>query len=180
MFDYEIQNSFSIRVRSIDNGGLSFQKAFTLTINNTNDAPTAISLSSPSVNENQIIGTTVTTINTTDADAGQTFTYTLVSGLGATNNSLFSISGNQLRTNTIFNYEQQSIFKIRLQTNDGNGGIYTDTFTINVLNTNDAPSNITLSNATISENRLPNSTVGNLSSTDEDLSDIFSFKVHTF
>jgi len=43
------------------------------------------------------------------------------------------------------------------------------------LNTNDAPSNITLSNATISENRLPNSTVGNLSSTDEDLSDIFSY-----
>ena len=175
IFDFETKNSYSIRMNTNDGNGGNYQQAFTVSISNSNDAPTAISLSSPSVNENQVIGSTVTNINTTDVDAGQTFTYTLVSGVGSTNNSLFSIVGNQLRTNTIFNFEQQSIYKIRLQTNDGNGGTYTDTFTINILNANDAPSNITLSNATISENRLPNSTVGNLSSTDEDVSNQFTY-----
>ncbi|MDD2780557.1 hypothetical protein, partial [Sulfuricurvum sp.] len=69
-----------------------------------NTAPTNISLSSTSVAENSASGTAVGTFTTTDT-AGNTHTYTLVAGTGSTDNTSFTISGNQLKTNAIFNYE---------------------------------------------------------------------------
>ena len=55
-----------------------------------------------SVPENQVVGTTVGLLTTTDPDAGNTFTLTLVGGTGATDNASFSISGNQLQTAAVF------------------------------------------------------------------------------
>ncbi len=175
ILNFELQNSFSIRVSSTDNGGLSFQKVFTITVNDSNDAPTGINLTASSISENQPIGTTVATINTVDADAGQTFTYALVAGAGSTNNSLFSIQNGLLKTNTIFNYELKQNYTIRIQTNDGNGGTFTDTFNITVLNANDAPTNITMSNLNVTENKAIGSFVGSFTTTDEDTSDMFSY-----
>ena len=40
-FDFESKSSYSIRVRSTDQGGLSVEKVFTITVVNTNDAPIA-------------------------------------------------------------------------------------------------------------------------------------------
>ena len=39
VFDFETQNSYSIRVRSTDQGGLYVEKAFIITVSNVNDAP---------------------------------------------------------------------------------------------------------------------------------------------
>ena len=58
-FDYEVKNSYSIRVRATDSGGLTYEQAFTITVTNINEAPAAIQLSSTSVSENQPAGTTV-------------------------------------------------------------------------------------------------------------------------
>ena len=69
-------------------------------INRTNSAPTNISLSPSSVNENVATGTTIGALSTTDSDSGDTHTYTLVSGTGDTDNTSFSISGANLLTNT--------------------------------------------------------------------------------
>ena len=58
VFDYETKTSYSIRVRTTDQGGLYYEEAFTITVTNVNEtAPTDISLSSSSVAENQAIGT---------------------------------------------------------------------------------------------------------------------------
>src|SRR5262249_40945528 len=38
-FDYEARSSYSIRVRTTDKGELSFEKAFTITIGDVNEAP---------------------------------------------------------------------------------------------------------------------------------------------
>ena len=38
-FNYEVKNSYSIRVRTTDAGGLTFDKIFTISVTNTNDAP---------------------------------------------------------------------------------------------------------------------------------------------
>lgn len=88
------------------------------------------------------------------------FLYALVPGIGATNNQQFLISGNQLRTNTNLNYEQQNSYSIRVQTSDGNGGTYSKAIIIHIVNVNDAPTLISLSNATIKENASTNSLVG--------------------
>ena len=167
--NFELQNSFSIRVQSTDNGALSFQKVFTITVNDSNDLPTGLTLSTLSVNENMPVGTNIGTLNTIDADAGQSFTYALVGGAGSTDNNQFSIQGSLLKTNAVFNFENKSTYKIRIQTNDGNGGTFTDTFNIAVLNVNDLPTNILLSNNNATENRNINTLIGTLTTTDEDV-----------
>src|SRR2546423_15030271 len=62
-----------------------------------NSAPTDISLSNSSIDENQPSGTTVGTFTTTDPDSGDTHTYSLEnSGCGGgpfPDNSSFSIGG---------------------------------------------------------------------------------------
>ncbi|WP_229833604.1 Ig-like domain-containing protein, partial [Alishewanella longhuensis] len=62
-----------------------------------NNAPTDISLSANTLNQSAAANTVVGTLSSTDADGGDSHTYTLVAGAGSTDNALFNISGNQLR-----------------------------------------------------------------------------------
>ncbi|MEN6494052.1 MAG: SdrD B-like domain-containing protein, partial [Thermoguttaceae bacterium] len=88
-----------------------------------NYAPTDIGLSATSVLENRPSGTTVGTFTTTDPNGAGTFTYSLVSGTGSTDNAQFTIVGNELRTAASFNYETKSSYSIRVRTTDS-GGLY--------------------------------------------------------
>ena len=97
-----------------------------------NSAPTNISLSSSSVNENVSIGTTLGALLSTDSDSGDTHTYTLVSGTGDTDNASFTISGANLLTNTALDYETKNSYSIVVQTSDGTA-TYSKTFAISVI-----------------------------------------------
>ncbi|MDV6345453.1 DUF4347 domain-containing protein, partial [Nitrosomonas sp. Is37] len=44
--DYEIKNSYSIRIETTDTGGLSFEKTLTISIDNVNEAPTGTATAS--------------------------------------------------------------------------------------------------------------------------------------
>ena len=101
--------------------------------------PTGISLSSQSIAENQPSGTTVGTLNTTDVDSPESFTYTLVSGPGSTDNASFRIVGNALQTAASFDYETQSSYAIRVQVTDAGGLSLEQTFTISIIDLNEAP-----------------------------------------
>ena len=83
--------------------------------------PTYISLSNDTVAENLPAGTKVAILATTDLDAQDTFTYSLVAGIGADDNSQFKIVGKQLRTQAVLDYETQNVFQIRIQTTDSEG-----------------------------------------------------------
>ena len=96
-----------------------------------NSAPSDITLSSSSVNENVATGTIIGALSTTDSDSGDTHTYTLVSGTGDTDNSSFSISGTNLLTNTALDYETKNSYSIVVQTSDGTA-TYSKTFTISI------------------------------------------------
>jgi alpha-L-fucosidase 2 len=139
VFDYEVKSSYSIRVRTTDSGSLSNEEAFIINVTNLNEAPTDISLSSSSVAENQPSGTTVGTFSTTDPDIGDTFTYSLVSGAGDTNNASFTISSNALQTAAVFDYETKNSYSIRVRTTDSGGLYFDEVFTVNVTNVNEAP-----------------------------------------
>ena len=58
---------------------------------------------------------------TIDPNPLDTFTYQLVSGTGATNNSLFSITGNQLFTAAVLNHTTQPSVSIRVRSTDSSG-----------------------------------------------------------
>ncbi|WP_353931255.1 DUF4347 domain-containing protein [Okeanomitos corallinicola TIOX110] len=98
----------------------------------TNQAPTNITLSNNNIGENKPLNTIIGTFNTTDPDTGDTFTYSLVLGTGDTDNSLFAIVGNQLQTNTNFDYETQNSYSIQVRTTDQNGLSFEKELTINI------------------------------------------------
>ncbi|MFM6129345.1 MAG: cadherin domain-containing protein, partial [Sphaerospermopsis kisseleviana] len=131
-FDYENNNSYTIRVRTTDQGNLSYEKALTINITNLNETPTNLTLSTNTVNENQPIGTTIGILNTIDPDVGNIFTYRLISGVGATDNALFTIQNDQLKTNAIFDYETKNTYNIRIRTLDQGRAIYEKALTINI------------------------------------------------
>ena len=175
VFDFETKASYSVRVRTTDGGGLTFEKAFVITVNDANDAPTDVALSSSSVDENQPVGTTVGTLTTTDPDSGDTFTYTLVAGAGATDNASFGIVGGQLVTAAVFDFETQSSYSVRVRTTDGGGLFFEKAFVITVNDVNDAPTDVALTPSSVDENQPIGTTVGTLTTTDQDAGDTFTY-----
>ncbi|MBE0651165.1 MAG: cadherin domain-containing protein [Bacteroidales bacterium] len=137
VFYYEKDSLYTIRIQSTNGDGGSFSKSFVIKINHVNQSPTNILLSDTTVNENAPVGTVVGVLTSVDPDSSDTHTYSFVSGDGDTNNSSFSISADTLKTNEIFDYETDSLYSIRIQTDDGHGGIFSKPFTIKINNLND-------------------------------------------
>ena len=174
-FDYETRSSYSVRLRSTDQGGLFTEKVFIINVINTNEAPTDVVLSSNQIAELSAANTTVGLLSTVDADAANSFAYTLVAGAGDTDNAVFNISGNALRATNTLDFESKPTYTVRVRTTD-QGGLFTEkAFVINVTNVNENPTGIALSSATIAENAGANATVGNLSTTDVDAGNTFTY-----
>ncbi|MCM2315292.1 MAG: Ig-like domain-containing protein, partial [Thermoanaerobaculia bacterium] len=177
ILDFETQSSYSVRIRTTDNGtgGLFYEEVFTITLNNVNENPTDIALSNASVQENQASGTAVGNLSTTDPDAGDTFSYTLVAGTGSADNGSFQIAGGQLQTAASFDFETKSSYSIRVRSTDLGGLFFEKQFTISIANQNETPTDITLTDQSIDENSGVNAVVGTLSTTDPDAGDTFTY-----
>ncbi|WP_141655380.1 Ig-like domain-containing protein, partial [Roseivirga seohaensis] len=133
-FNHEVKDSYSIRLQTEDNNGGRFEKAFTITINDVNEAPTDMSLSNNIIDEADDAGVLVGTMASVDQDAAETFTYTLVAGTGDDNNLLFTFTGDELRTATPINFETNTTLSIRVKVTDSGGLSYEEVFSITVNN----------------------------------------------
>ena len=144
IFDFEAKASYSVNVRTTDSAGNVFEKSFTITVTNVNEAPTDIALSNSSVAENEPAGTVVGTLSATDQDAGQTHTFTVVTaGCGNTypDGSSFTVNAGSLVTAAPLDYEAKSSYTVCVRvTDDGTPGLtFDELFTITVTNVNEAP-----------------------------------------
>ncbi|MEP1097758.1 MAG: choice-of-anchor tandem repeat GloVer-containing protein [Cyclobacteriaceae bacterium] len=137
-FDFETKNSYSVRVMTDDGAGNTFEEMFIISVNDVSEAPTDIMLDANSLAENNTINDVIGTLSTTDEDAGETYTYSLVAGTGDANNGSFSVNGVELRAGTIFDFETKNSYTVRVQTADGNGGTYQEVFTIIITNENES------------------------------------------
>lgn len=137
--NFDVQNSYSVRIRTTDNGDLYYEKEFTITINNVNESPTDIALSATEINENVAANSVVGALSTTDPDSGSTFTYTLVSGTGDTNNNSFTINGSNLQISNSPDFETQNSYSIRIRTTDQGGLFFEKQFTITIIDLQEAP-----------------------------------------
>jgi protocatechuate 3,4-dioxygenase beta subunit len=160
--------TYKIRLQVKDQKGLKYQKAVSIRVTGKNAAPTSLAISPARVQENRGIGTTVGTFSTRDPNSGDSFTYSLVSGTGSTHNSKFSISGNQLRTASVFNYEARNSYSIRVMVKDRGGKYYAKAFTIAISNANEAPTGVTLSSTTVSSEAPAGALVATLTGRDPD------------
>ncbi len=94
--------------------------------------PTEIGLSATSLPENAGANAVVGMLSTTAPDAGNTFTYTLVTGAGSTDNAAFNVSGNQLRATASLDFEAKSTYSVRVRSTDQDGLFTEKAFTISV------------------------------------------------
>ena len=121
--------TYWVNITVNDNQGGSDNLNFTLTVNNTNDAPnietTSLSNATEDVEYEFVL-------SATDVDAGDVLTWTLVSGP-----DWIELNGSTLQ-GTPTN-EDVGAFWVQIEVDDGNNGSDVHEFTIVVSNTNDAP-----------------------------------------
>ena len=109
------------------------------TVSGGNQQPTNIVLSTTNIAENLPIGTKVGHFTTQDPDVGNTFTYTLVAGTGSGDNGSFTISGSNLVTAAMFNYEVKSNYSIRVQAADQGSLSTQKVFAVRVTDVDETP-----------------------------------------
>ena len=115
----------------------------------TNAVPTDITLSNSSVDEN-VTGAEIGTLQTSDADSGDSFSYTLA----GTDGDNFSVSGSVLALSEAIsaNFEAQDLYDLTITTSDLSGATFSKDFQINVVDQNDSPTLAVVSSLEVLEN----------------------------
>ncbi|WP_180334737.1 beta strand repeat-containing protein, partial [Bathymodiolus thermophilus thioautotrophic gill symbiont] len=135
-----------------------------ITLTDINDeSPTAITFTGDlSIAENTAIGAELGTFSATDADTGDTFTYT-------SSNAAFTFDNNKLKLNATLDYENTINLTTTITVTDANNHAFNTDFTFTITDTNDiTPSNIQLSNIVIADGTTAGTTIATLSATDAD------------
>jgi ELWxxDGT repeat protein/predicted outer membrane repeat protein len=170
-FDFETKSVLSIRVRATDNQGLAVEKAFTISVTDVNEPPsvtlvnTVTSLAENTDTTNPI---KVADIVITDDALGSKMIYQTGPNVG-----LFEIAGGALylRAQTVLDYEVLSQLQVTVQVDDSSVGATPDStaaLTIAITNVNEAPTEITLSAASLAENLPAGTAIGTFATTDPD------------
>ena len=170
VFDYEVKNTYSVYMRANDDFGAScFSRVFGISVTDVNEPPTGLILSYRWVDEEAPAGTKIGEFTTAgDPDAGESFSYALVSGDGSGDNGLFSVDGNVLKMTAPPDYEtsEKHAFNIRARTTDKGGLGVEKAFTVTLNNLNEPPTDITLDNAALDEGNTEIVPIGKFSSAD--------------
>ena len=162
--NYEVKDSYAITITSTDAGGLTTSDNFSLTVNDINDAPSAIEVANLETAENSV-GALLDSIVITDEDAvSETYSYE-ISGDDADS---FEVVDGQLRvkSDVSLDYETKATYSITLTATDSTDLSISKDFTITATNLNDnAPTFTSASSFNLVENE---SSVGTITATDAD------------
>jgi len=159
-FDYESQNSYSIRVQA-DDGTNTFSKELSVTVSDVNEAPQFSAVSPVNIGENL---TTAFTALASDPDTGDTLAYSISGGADGT---LFEI-GESTGVVTFKNnpdYEdplddgKDNTFVLEVTATDSGGLTGQFTQTVNVINNSTEPTITSAGLVTIDENTTAVQTV---------------------
>ncbi|MBL7104904.1 MAG: cadherin domain-containing protein [Bacteroidales bacterium] len=136
----------------------------------SNNNPPVINNQSFNVNENTSNGQVVGTVMATDPDAGQTLTYTIISGNTGNAFQIGSTSGVLTVANSsALDYETNPVFSLTVEVQDNGQGNLTDqaTVTVNLIDVNEVP-NIDDQSFAIDENSPSGQQAGTIIATDPD------------
>ena len=130
--NYPIEVSGAVAANS--NYNIVYNKG-TLTISTV--VITAVTLTTNTLYANSPTGTLAGRLTASSTDPKAIYTYSLVSG--AVDNGKFTINGDKLYTNAVFNYATQSTFTVRIQVSTQSGGMLTKDFILTILYVNGSP-----------------------------------------
>ncbi|WP_347837945.1 putative Ig domain-containing protein, partial [uncultured Planktomarina sp.] len=136
--DYETKTSYTVTILSTDDGGKTFSKSFSVTVANTNDAPTvANAISDQTIAEDSALSFQFAPDVFADVDAGDSLTYTATLADDSDLPSWLSFdadtrtfSGTPLNANV-------GAIDVKVTATDSGSAAVTDTFKVTVTNTND-------------------------------------------
>ncbi len=133
-------------------------------------------LADNTADENSAVGTTVgITALATDPDNGDTVSYSLSSNPG----NLFSINATtgEVTVNGPLDFETQPEHAIEITATSSDGSTSTETFTINVNDVNEAPTDIIAEGDRVDENAAAGTLIATLATIDEDAGDTASYAI---
>lgn len=165
--DYETKSSYDILITAtVDNSFNPVNNVMTVpftisVINDAGEGPTSITLTGTTIDEN-LSG--LYTIGQLSADNVTSAQFTMPESTEFQINGIYL----QKKDGVILDYETQSSYSIEITATDQFSNSYSQTFTITVIDTNDAPFDISLSSNTKMEMSAVGTVVGTLSTSDED------------
>lgn len=170
--DFETTSTFTLQVQVTDGGTPSLSSTGTITVNllGVNEAPTDISPTSFGVAENTdtTSGLNLGAFVTTDQDAGDTVTYTILPGGDAAKFSLGGAAGDELiLTDGTLDFESISVYSFTLRATDSVGNFIDQVVTVNVSDLNEVPLIVNQS-FDVNENSANGTVVGTAAATDPD------------
>ena len=144
---YDTTTSLNVNL-GVSDGQYTFTKAFQITVNDVNRAPTDIGLTSNTITENASPSTVIGTLSSVDSDTTDTTSFTLADSGDAQDddNGSFTISGTSLILNSSADYETKASYNIYINVNDGANN-YAKAFTVSVTNINEAPTDLSFTGA---------------------------------
>ncbi|MEP4431976.1 MAG: cadherin-like domain-containing protein [Hyphomicrobiales bacterium] len=139
--DHEEADAVKVTITTTDQGGLSYEEEFTISVKDLNEGPTDITFTGGKVNETVVdggdfgtpydpSGSTVAVLSTTDEDSGDTFSYEISNDPSGH----YEIVGNEVRVKEgrVIDRESESSHDVTIKVTDSGGKSYSETVTIEV------------------------------------------------
>ena len=173
--DQETVGVYTLSI-SVTDGDSSATEALSVTVIDTNDAPTFTSAPySVSVVENDAAAA-LYTVSATDEDSDDSVTFTL-SGTGSTDFSINPSTGVVSLTRAL-DFETTPAYYLTIRAGDSNGGVGTTSLNVTVVDQNDSPQFVsTPYSVNIGENLPVGTTVIRVFATDDDPSDTLTYSL---
>ena len=140
---------YFVHVRAVDAWGHSSAWVEASGTTGAASAPTAISLSSRSIRENNAVGAYIGLLSAVDADAGDEVTYSLADGEGADDNALVELSGATVRAAASFRAADAAVRRIRVRATDAQGLWTEQAFDIEILASATPPAGVRIDAETL-------------------------------
>ncbi len=170
--DFELQNTLNIRVEASAASAETIVQIFAIGVLDRNDPPTDVSLSNSSISENSSIPSFVGFFVTQDQDENDFFSYELMNGTDQ-----FSISSDTLFSIDSVDFETNANLSVGVRVTDSAGSTLEQDLIIEVLDSNDPPTDLTLDNLVIQSDVSSGDVIGNFAAIDQDEDELEYFLI---
>jgi len=176
LLDFEAAASHTVTVQVTDSALNTFAKAFTISLNDVNETPTDLVLSSSNVDESVTTGTVLGTVTPSDPDAGETFTFALIDDAGG-RFAIDAATGEiTINDGGLIDFEAAASHLLTVQVTDSANHSYSEDFTIGVNDVNEAPT-VADRSFTLAENTAGGTLLGTVVAADQDAGDSLTYAI---
>lgn len=171
--DANVTPSYTLTIRVTDDGGLTADHVVTLNVTDGNVAPVLTGPATLNVAENSAAGTSLGTYSATDANPGDTVSFSLVEAVPFAINA----TTGELTVNGPLNFEATPSYTFTVRADDGQGGIDTQSVTVTINDVNETPSITGAATLNIAENTTVGTVLSTYSATDPDTADTLTYSI---